>query len=115
MFDLFICVGGSLASLAFSMVTGLFISVKLGGMNSNHIKNILVASGVCAIIAAGCFFGAHYTAPYCPNCGKLTISSYCEQCGEAVNVTISSMCPDCGVESNGDFCGSCGTRINQED
>jgi hypothetical protein len=48
----------------------------------------------------------------CPNCGKISDTSFCPDCGYDLRTVKSSVCPNCGLESDTNFCPNCGAPIN---
>ena len=48
----------------------------------------------------------------CPNCGKVSKSKFCPECGtDLSSVDELRVCPNCGKETNSKFCPECGTEV----
>ena len=48
----------------------------------------------------------------CPNCGNITDSKFCPECGTDLSaIDVLKACPKCGKETNSKFCPECGTEV----
>ena len=48
----------------------------------------------------------------CPNCGKVSESKFCPECGSDLSsIDELRICPNCGKETNSKFCPECGTEV----
>lgn len=115
MYNLFGVIGIVFACLAVGFIVALLGVMCDGGMRKEDARHVVIAAMIFAFLAGLCFVLSYHTMKHCPNCREVITTSYCEQCGTAVNVNTSPVCPECGTECDTPFCGECGTSMNAED